>query len=369
MPLPQALLAAGSAALVLAATPAYAAPGLTVDLSPTSADLNPGGRASLTVKLTNTGPLPAHVTVTAAAPTQLNGDVSVQSTDSACSGSGSSVGCTVDVAGNAQKSVVFTLAAKNPDSLGTGQAKTDTTGAVSVAVGGESTKLTYAVTLHGPAQASTPTTTSTRARSAEVAEVSGTVVDSTTGDPVATATVLMRDGAGGSFQAVTDSSGRYAFTSSQDRQIQSGTVTLTASRDGYQTTAAKTVDARAGQSYTGIRIPMQPSAAGTASAVPSADPSGSAGAAAAAARTAGGSGALSWVLIGAGVLLFVVGAGVAGTLVVRHFRERRQGGATEDDDRWPRPGEAGVAAVGIRAPGYDPYPPGWLGGLDHDHDR
>ena len=75
------------------------------------------------------------------------------------------------------------------------------------------------------------------------------------------------------------------------------------------------------------------------------------------------------MLIGAGVLLFVVGAGVAGTLVVRHFRERRQGGATEDDDRWPRPGEAGVAAAGVRAPGYDPYPPGWLGGLDHDHDR
>jgi hypothetical protein len=142
------------------ARPVFAGPGLAVGLSPSAVDMNGGDTRSVTATLTNSGP-PARVRVTATAPTGLNGDVGVASSDSSCSGSGSGSGsgvtCSLDIIGDVQKNIVFILTAKNPDSLGAGTNRTDTTGAVSVAVGPGSTTLSYAVTLHGPAQTRTQT--------------------------------------------------------------------------------------------------------------------------------------------------------------------------------------------------------------------
>jgi hypothetical protein len=148
--------AALAGAAVGPAAPAYAEPGLTVALSPSSVDLKGGDSRPVAVKLTNAGP-PARVTVTVTAPTGLAGDVTVTSSDSTCSGSGSSVVCTVDLPGDTQKAVVVTLVARSPDSLGSGQSRTDTSGTVSVATPLRTTSTSYAVTLHGPAPAQSPT--------------------------------------------------------------------------------------------------------------------------------------------------------------------------------------------------------------------
>jgi hypothetical protein len=300
----------------VAATPAFAAPSLTVELSPGSFDMKGGDTRSMTVKLTNSGPL-ARVTLTATAPTGLGGDVTLASSDSACSGSGSTVTCTVDIVGDAQKNVVLTLAAKNPDSLGAGQSRTDTSGAVTATMGLGSTKLAYAVTLHGPPQAqasSAPASsgaarTSTGSATKGVSEVSGTVVDSGTSQPVPGATVVLLDGAGQALQATTDSSGGFVFASSSSQQIAPGTLTLTASRDLYQAATSQTVQAKAGQSYSGIRLPLTP-VAGDPSA------SESPGYGSSPHRTASG-GTWTWLLIGSGILLVLAGGGILAVLVVR----------------------------------------------------
>ena len=152
------VVAAALAGAAVCAAPASAAPGVAVQLSPTSFDMKGGDSRTLTVKLTNSGLL-ARIDLTVTAPAGLSGDVTVASSDSSCSGSGSSVSCAVEILGDGQKSVVFTLKAKNPDSLGAGQSRTDTSGIVSASTATGSTQLSYPVTLHGPAQTQTRTAT------------------------------------------------------------------------------------------------------------------------------------------------------------------------------------------------------------------
>jgi hypothetical protein len=316
-----ALSTAVSAGLPGYAGPAQALPGLTVELSPGSLDLKAGDRRTLTVTLIHSGP-PARVSLTAAAPGGLSGDVTIASADSTCAGSGTSVTCTVEVAGDSQKSVLFTLAARNPDSLGAGQARTDTSGSVTATLGAGSTSLAYAVTLHGPAPAQTPTQAqgSTNAGSTGVTEVSGTVVDSGTGQPVPAAAVALQDGAGQTFQATTDSTGGYRFASSAARRIEPGTLTLTASRDQYGAAAAQTVQGRSGQSYTGIRISLDRTAGATPT---SSDPgTASGGAYASPYRTASDPGWWSAALVGLGIVLILAGTGILVARVVRHRRAR-----------------------------------------------
>jgi hypothetical protein len=170
-------VAAALTGAAVAAGPASAAPGVSVQLSPTSFDLKGGDSRSLTVKVTNSGPL-ARISLTVAAPTGLSGDVTVASSDSSCSGSGSTVSCTVDILGNGQKSVVFTLTVRNPDSLAAGQSRTDTSGTVSTTTPGGSSTLGYAVTLHGPAQSPTRTPTPAGSSRAASSPTTGTTIAS-----------------------------------------------------------------------------------------------------------------------------------------------------------------------------------------------
>jgi hypothetical protein len=171
---------AGGASALPGAAPAFALPGLTVELSPGSVDLKPGDRRTLTVTLIHTGP-PARVDLTAAAPGGLSGDVTIASADSTCSGAGASVTCTVEVPGDSRRSVLLTLAARNPDSLGAGQARTDTSGSVTATLGPGSTSLTYAVTLHGPAPAQTPTQSQSSAKSQSSTKSQGSTNAGSTG--------------------------------------------------------------------------------------------------------------------------------------------------------------------------------------------
>jgi hypothetical protein len=317
-----AALAGAAVAPLASAAPASAAPSLTVELSPASVDMKGGDTRSLTVKLTNAGP-PARVTLTAAAPGDLSGDVTLASSDSACSGSGSTVGCTVDVPADAQKSVVFTLAAKNPDSLGAGQSRTDSSGAVTAAGPLASTKLSYTVTLHGPPQSPTQSSSGStrsssgssgsRSGSAGVTEVSGTVLDAGTNQPVPAATVVLLDGAGRSLQANTDSSGGFVFASSSGQQIAPGTLTVGASRDPYGASTTRTVQAQAGQTYSGIQLPLT-LVAGAAQPNPS-DSAGYGGLGSG--HRAAGDATITWLIVGAGVLLVLAGGGILAVLFLR----------------------------------------------------
>jgi len=331
---------AGVVAPFPAAATAFAAPTLTVELSPGSFDMKGGDTRSMTVKLTNAGP-PARVSMTVSAPTGLNGDVSLANSDSSCSGSGSTVVCTVAVGADAQKNVVFTLTAKNPDSLGAGQSRTDTSGAITAAVGPGTTTLSYAVTLHGLPQTSAPS--QSQGQSAGVAEVSGTVVDSGTAQPVPGATVVLQ-GAGQTLQTTSDSSGGFVFASSSSQRIAAGTLSLAVSRDLYQPSTTKTIQARSGQSYTGIRIAM--TLLTNASSGGSADPSESDSVTAyGAGPVRRASGSHGWLLTASGVLLVLSGAAIATVVAVR----RRQARRAARQEAWPPPDDP------VIVPGVDPW--------------
>jgi Carboxypeptidase regulatory-like domain len=306
-----AAVLAGVVVTVPAATPGYAAPSLTMQLSPSSVDLGGGDSRTMTVTLTNSG-LPARVRLTVSAPTGLSGDVGVSSADSSCTGSGTTLSCTVDLAAGSRTSVAFSLTAKNPDSVGTGQHRTDTTGTVVAAVGPESTTLPYTVTLRGPAASASPGQAASG--SSGVSEVSGTVVDASTGQPVPGATVDLRDGAGLTREVGADSSGRYRFASSASQQITPGTLTLSAGADGYgYGLATETIEARAGRSYTGIRLAL--------TAPAGADPVAS-DSAAADTSPASGTPGRTWLLIGLGLLLVAAGTAILALLVARWRRNR-----------------------------------------------
>jgi hypothetical protein len=333
-----ALVAGG---LVVAA-PAQAAPGdVTMQLSQGNFDLNPGDKRGLTVRLTNAGNQNQSAKISVSGPGALGGDVTIQTSDPGCTGSGSTgVNCTVDVPkDNGTKDVALTLVAKNPVSLGQGQTKQDN-GSVALEFG--ETK-NFSVTLHGPSQAPM------------VTEVSGTVTDGTTGQAVKDALVVMKDGADANFQFGTDSSGRFKFTSTQDKPIHPGTISVAAGKDQYENSTPKTFDAKAGQSITGIRIGLKPTAAATptATAQPTDQPTGAATEQPSVANTpplnaatkSGGTSMLSWVLIGLGAILVLLGIGAILLLVIR--RKDDGDGPDEDPDgqpnrRAPTPASRGV---------------------------
>jgi Carboxypeptidase regulatory-like domain len=320
-------LAAIAAGVAVAATPAYAAPGISVSLAPSDVDMRAAEHASFTLTLTNSGLL-AHLTVTATAPTRLDGEVSVHSTDSACSGSGTTVSCTVDIVGNGRKSLVFTLTASNPVSVPAGQRTTDRTGRVSVASGPDTTTLSYAVTLHGPAPAQP--TAAASASSSAVSQVSGSVLDAGTGAPVTGAAVSLRDGTGTTFRAHTGPSGWFAFSSASDGQIRAGTLRITVHAAGYRSPPTTTIQARAGQSYTGIRIAIAPS---PATPMPTQASPAAPGGLAADQRhpDTANRPALSWLLIAVGVTLALICA----ALLVRLLAARRAHPAPGAGDGMP----------------------------------
>jgi hypothetical protein len=289
--------------------------GISLNVSTTSFDLNPGDSRSFTVTLTNTDALPKPgIPLLVTAPSGLNGDVTVQTSDSSCSGSGgTSVSCDVTLSARGQKALSFALVAKNPDSLSAGQSRSDSTGTVAIENG---SSIGYTVTLHGPA------------KSTAVTGVSGVVTDATTGLPVKSATVVLQDGAGTTFQTTSGSSGTFAFTSTQSRPIREGTLTITVTRDRYATGATKTFGASAGQSVTGVQITLTPvAAAGASGSASPSDPAASASASASEGAQAvrrAGMGLLSWALIGFGALLLLFGIGLILLVLARRRDEPDQ---------------------------------------------
>lgn len=324
-------------ATVVVATPAYAAGDIeVVGLAPNGFDLNPGEARDLVAQIHNKGNGSA-VIVTVTAPA-LNGDVVVATAPSGCAGAGSTtVTCNITFGQDETKQLSFKIGAKSTVSVpvgdqrgGQGQVKAQ------LPVNGNDTK-SYDVTLHGPNQAPV------------VPEVSGQVVDSTTGQPVKDATVGLQDGANHQFTAGSDAQGRFKFTS-QTKPISPGTLTIGAAKDQYET-VTQSKDVRAGQSLTNLRVVLKPTTASGAAA-PTVDVSApeqqatvaNPGANIPVGKNSSGTSTFSWVLILLGALLVLAGIGAIALMLVRRKDDDEDG---EDAEEQPRPRRGpGTAAAG-----------------------
>src|SRR6266545_5018010 len=188
---------------------------------------------------------------------------------------------------------------------------------------GDGSSGTFNVTLRGAAAA--PTTQAPTS----VTQVSGTVKDIGTGQPIPGATVGLQDSAGHNFSTTTDNFGRFTFKSTQANPIAPGTLTIEAVKDGYKA-VTKNANVQAGQSYNFQTLSLEATATPTVSAPAVADPSQPVPDSALpqpgttnASGKGGGSG-FSTILIVAGALLVLLGIGAIVFILVRR---RRDGGA------------------------------------------
>ncbi|MDG4803826.1 carboxypeptidase regulatory-like domain-containing protein [Micromonospora sp. WMMD980] len=254
-----------------------------------------------------------------------------------CGGCGS-----VDFKGGQETDVTLTLSAAGDAPANNALAKITVTG-------GGVRPLRVAVKAAAPPPPQQPQTVKT---------VSGKVINSD-GEPISGALVMLRDSAGKERRTNTNGSGNFSFSGSVDNPIAPGRIDLGASADGASPTA-KSINAAAGQSATGIRLSI---AVKAASESPSASPSASESAPpseeateeaaseppasdtpaapqpAASEEDSGGFG--SWLLILLGGLFVAVGVG---TIVLLYMRRKNEDGDGPDGPIGPG-GPDGAGAI------------------------
>ncbi|WP_409073740.1 carboxypeptidase-like regulatory domain-containing protein, partial [Micromonospora chalcea] len=176
-----------------------------------------------------------------------------------------------------------------------------------------------------------------------VKTVSGKVVNAD-GDPIEGALVMLRDSAGKERRTNTSGNGNFSFSGSDSNPIAPGRIEVGASTDGA-TPVARSINASAGQSVTGVRLSIQLRASASPSATPSAsesappsdepleeDPADTPATDAPAAQEptanedSGGMG--SWLLILLGGLFVAVGVG---TIVLLYMRRKNEGDDGDGD--------------------------------------
>ncbi|UWZ36489.1 carboxypeptidase regulatory-like domain-containing protein [Dactylosporangium roseum] len=348
-----AVLAAG--ALLGVATPAFAAAKVTVSVSDVTLTVG-GGAQPVNVVVENTGDTPA---IGVSFTFDLPGDMqlAVDNKPEECSGSGTHLTCTLATLSDGDKKNL-PIGVKPPaqSTIPAGQSKQGA-GKVILTNGGSETK-NFTATLKSNAQPTQGAQT--------VTEVSGTVSDSTTGNAIKGAQVVMQDGAGKSRTTQSDNNGRYRFVGNESNVIAPGTITVSAGFDGYSN-GQKEATGAAGRSVTMPKIPLAPLAPSESAApLPSAgdatpDTTATGGVAAPdnTTKTSGDGGtSYSWILIALGALLVIFGI-VAIVLLLR-----RRGGDDDDDDvdeAAPRRGGPGGQRPGYRAPQADPTMVGAMG--------
>jgi hypothetical protein len=291
------------AAVLLPAAPALAA----VNANPGSLTLNPGEEKQIQITMNQGDGINPEARITVSG---LGNDVSVKG-PGGCSGNGSqSLNCNdnaFDGENDDPKTLTITVSAKNPTSLQQGQTREG-----SVNINGRNGDDSVNVSLKGPQQA------------ASASEVSGKVTDQATGDGVPGAQVTLKDSAGNTHDATANSSGSYSIKSSANKPIVPGQVTVTAVKEGFAEATANGT-AQSGRALT-LNLRMKPTAASTPPSAPVAsepaaeDPSTGVSGAPQTKSTSGddgGTSMLSWVLIGMGVLLVLLGIGAIVLLVMR----------------------------------------------------
>jgi hypothetical protein len=195
--------------------------------------------------------------------------------------------------------------------------------------------------------ASRPITVRGDDRSPTVREVAGRVRDED-GKAISNAQVGLTDSQNHQYTTNTNGSGNFRFTSSDDRPIVPGPVTVGARKDGYQI-VTQNVTGQAGRSLN-VSLTMRSTAAPSPSATPSASATATEEATddvtaettpaptlnAAPAAGDSGSGSLLFIIVGG----LLVAAGV-GAIVLVLMRRRNEAGNDPDDAG----GAGGVAAV------------------------
>jgi hypothetical protein len=318
-----------SGAVLLPAAPALAA----VTVSPGGMEMNPGDSREITITVSAADALNPQALISV--PNDLSGEITLRGPNG-CQGNGTGV---LDCGENAfdDNELKVTASAKNPSGL---QPNQNRQGDITVRVG--DTERRVDVRLQGPKQA------------ASVTEVSGKVVNQSTGDPVANAQVTLKDSANNEHNATANSRGDFRFTPQGNKPIAAGQLTLTATFEGF---AEGTVNANgvAGRATNGVQIRMKPEVASpppsapAAAEPPSEEPSANATDLAQPSNTAGESGGpslLSWLLIGMGVVLVLLGVGAIVLLVMRRKDDR-----DDQADEYGEPGPNQMAPVGAAAGG------------------
>jgi Carboxypeptidase regulatory-like domain len=333
-----------TAAVALFGTPAFADDAIGVAVGPSTFDLNPSESRDFGVDVNNKTTA-RQISIVVQSPSSLSQDLVITGKSTGCTGSGPSVSCTVSFKETESKSFLFTIAAKSTVSVPNGQSKqgngTVTASGLGGAGGQDSKQLN--ITVRGPQGAPV------------VSEVSGTVVDSTTGSPIKDAEVTLTDGASASHKRGSDANGRFRFTSTANDPIAPGSMSIVASKDGFEG-IQKNVEGKAGQTLVNQRIQLKPLAASASAEPPSTGPSEPAATGTGEATPASGSspgsgtGLFSWVLIGLGALLVLLGIGAIVLLLVR----RKDDEPDDDEPDEPRvrrgPAPAPPSRGGYRAP-------------------
>ncbi|WP_169792447.1 MULTISPECIES: carboxypeptidase regulatory-like domain-containing protein [Actinoplanes] len=208
-----------------------------------------------------------------------------------------------------------------------------------------------------------------------VRQVSGRVKDGD-GKQISGVSIAMSDSGGHSYDTVTNSEGRYSFTSSDSRPITPGTVQIGALKDGYESTSAS-ANAGAGKTVN-VAITLKKLAAATTSPTPSPSASVSAeptedeealedepteGETSAAGdidaenKSGEDEGGSNWLLIIMGVLL--VAAGIGAMVLV--WMRRKNAEAEGDDDKLAGAGAGGAGFDATRVAS-----PAGVGGRGND---
>ncbi|WP_250000693.1 carboxypeptidase-like regulatory domain-containing protein [Actinoplanes sp. M2I2] len=216
-------------------------------------------------------------------------------------------------------------------------------------------EIVAAVPNEQPGRASQQITIKGPDRPQTVRQVSGRVKDQD-GKSIAGATIGMKDSAGRVFRGTSDGSGRFSFTSSDNKPIAPGRISIGAAKDGFDQVDLRR-DAEAGQNLT-VSLTLKAEAVATPSSSPTPSPSATSSPPAEepteeptadeptettqtetdqAASTEDGGVSMLYIVIG----VLLVAAGI-GAIVLVMLRRRNSGDNGDDDDPTGLSGSGGV---------------------------
>jgi hypothetical protein len=303
-----ALLALVGGMVVATSAPALADEPTVQILNVSSTTIGSGERTTIQYRVVNPNP---------------PGQVSIQVSGMTCSRDCSPA---VNLNPGEQRDFTADLTAPN---VGAGDTRTVRV-QIRATIDGETGTANQAITVRGPDKPQ------------QVRQISGKVRDED-GKALSSAQVIMKDSSGHTYETNTNGDGGYSFTSSDNRPITPGSVSVGAGKDGFQPDAVS-VQAAAGKTVN-VPLTLKAIAAATPSATPStadtasAEPLDEESAAATDPQTAGadteaaanasdsGSGSLLFIILGG----LLVAAGV-GAIVLVLMRRKNNGGDDEDDD-------------------------------------
>src|SRR5439155_2361197 len=253
-----ALVVAGLAV----AAPAYAADKVDVSVTPDTVDLSPGQATNLKVTVTNKTANDTSVPLTLSAPGAFGPDVIFVTAPGCDNVPGPQVSCDPQVGAGKTFELSVKIGAKATlTSVQPGEQK-KASGAVKAALDGTPqghAEAGFDVNLHGPIQAPS------------VPQVTGTVQDQTTGQPIKGAVVVLVDSGRcaptESCEVGTDARGNFKFVSTAQKPITPGEIRIGATKDGYGDGQA-TITARAGQAAGPVILKLGPPAPPSATPTP-----------------------------------------------------------------------------------------------------